>query len=108
MAGGAAAAGLTSHRTAGPATVSQPGWGLQRGARADALVVDARCPSVLGLPPERLLDGLVFSSPGRPFRDVMVAGRWVQRAHRHAQGLAIARRFEQAMADLWPAAGATR
>ena len=108
LAGGAAAAGLASRWAAGRAAISQPGWGLQRGARADALVVDARCPSVLGLPPERLLDGLVFSSPGRPFRDVMVAGRWVLRAHRHAQGLAIARRFEQAMADLWPAAGATR
>ncbi len=92
LAGGAAAAG-------------QPCWGLRPGARADALVVDAACPTVLGLPPDRWLDGLVFSSPGRPFRDVLVAGRWVLRDHQHAQAGAIGQRFVQAMAGLWPPAG---
>ena len=95
LAGGAAAAG-------------QPCWGLRPGARADALVVDATCPSVLGMPPDRLLDGLVFSSPGRPFRDVMVAGRWVLRDHQHPQAGAIGQRFGQTMAALWPPACPTR
>ncbi len=68
--GSAAAAGL--HRV-----------GLQRGARADLLVVDGHDHAMLGVPPAQLLDALVFSSPGRPWRDVMVAGRFVVREHRH-------------------------
>jgi formimidoylglutamate deiminase len=32
---------------------------------------------------EYLLDVLIFSSPSRPWRDVMVSGRWVVRDHRH-------------------------
>lgn len=72
------------------------------GARADALVIDATCPSVLGLPPDRLLDGLVFSSPSLPFRDVMVAGRWALRDHQHPQAGAIGQRFVQTIAALWP------
>ena len=49
---------------------------------------------------DRLLDALVFSSPGRPWRDVMVAGRWVVRDHRHAAAQVIASNFTAAMADL--------
>ncbi|HEY5559872.1 MAG TPA: hypothetical protein VIK49_09110, partial [Steroidobacteraceae bacterium] len=58
-------------------------WGLRAGARADLLVIDTEDESLLGLPGERLLDALVFSSPSRPWRDVMVAGRWVLRNHCH-------------------------
>lgn len=54
-------------------------WGLQVGARADLLVLDAEDGALAGVPDERLLDALVFSSPGAPFRDVMIAGRWVPR-----------------------------
>jgi formimidoylglutamate deiminase len=79
----------------------EPAWGLQVGARADALVVDVEDHSLLGIPPRQLLDALVFSSPGRPWRDVMVAGRWVVREHRHAGAERIARRFAQAMHELW-------
>lgn len=70
LAGSGAAAGFS-------------GWGLQPGARADLLVVDAGDAALLGLPDAQLLDGLVFSSPVRPWRDVMVGGRWVVREHRH-------------------------
>jgi formimidoylglutamate deiminase len=75
--------------------------GLVRGARADALVVDAQGASLLGIPAPQLLDALVFSSPGRPWRDVMVAGRWVVQAHRHGAAEAIAGRFEAAMRAIW-------
>ena len=64
LAGGAAAAGL------GPC-------GLQRGARADLLVVDTGDPALLERDGDALLDTLVFSSPTRPFARVMVGGRWV-------------------------------
>lgn len=77
-------------------------WGLVPGARADLLVLDTSDSSLLGAPPSHLLDSLVFSTPGRPFRDVMVGGRWVLRDHRHPQAAEIARRFVEAMQTLWP------
>ncbi|HEU5294536.1 MAG TPA: formimidoylglutamate deiminase [Burkholderiaceae bacterium] len=67
LAGGAAAAGLAR-------------GGLQRGARADLLVVDAADPALAGRAADSLLDTLVFSSPTRPFAGVMVGGRWVHGA----------------------------
>ena len=55
------------------------------------------------LPAERLLDALVFSSPARAMRDVLVAGRWVRRAHRQAHGADPSARFAGAMRALWQA-----
>jgi formimidoylglutamate deiminase len=74
-------------------------WGLQPGARADLLVLDTTEPGLLGIPPERLLDALVFSGTAAPFRDVMVAGRWALRGPRARHG--IAARFAGAMQRLW-------
>jgi formimidoylglutamate deiminase len=71
------------------------------GARADALVIDTEGASLLGIPAPQLLDALVFSSPGRPWRDVMVAGQWVVQDHRHAAAETVARRFEAAMHEIW-------
>ena len=85
----------------GAAAAGESSWGLTVGARADALVVDTESASLLGVPHEHLLDSLVFSSPSRPWRDVMVAGRWVVREHRHAGSDAIAARFKAAMGELW-------
>ncbi|MBT9595207.1 MAG: formimidoylglutamate deiminase [Vitreoscilla sp.] len=80
-------------------------WGLHPGARADLLVVDLADASLAGIPPARLLDTLVFSSPGRPWRDVMVAGDWVVRDH-HQHGTAERlARFEAVMHRLWSAEG---
>jgi len=76
-------------------------WGLRTGARADGLVVDQQGASLIGLPAPQLLDALVFSSPGRPWRDVLAGGRWVVQDHRHAAAEAVTRRFEAAMHDLW-------
>ncbi|MFL6676965.1 MAG: formimidoylglutamate deiminase [Burkholderiaceae bacterium] len=83
-------------RAAGHAT-----WGITQGARADLLVADPDDASLLGLPQARWLDALVFSSPGRPWRDVMVAGRWALRHHHHAQVERIGAGFAQAMRELW-------
>jgi len=87
LAGGAAAAG-------------QPSWGLVAGARADALVVDARDPALRAVAAKRTLDALVFSSPTLPWRDVVVAGQWRIRAGRHRGAAAIARRYAAALAAL--------
>lgn len=88
LAGGANAAG------AGP-------WGLQAGARADLLVVDLGDASLAGVPQARLLDALVFSSPGRPWRDVMVAGDWVVREHHQRGSHERQGRFAEVMQALW-------
>jgi formimidoylglutamate deiminase len=84
----------------GGAAAGEPSWGFVAGARADALVVDPREEALLGIPVERLLDALVFSSPGRPWRDIMVGGSWVVRDRAHANASAIARRCEDAMRSL--------
>jgi formimidoylglutamate deiminase len=84
----------------GPAA-GETAWGLRVGARADALVVDLQQAPLLGVPADHLLDALVFSSPGHPWRDVMVAGRWVVEGHRHPARERIGSRFEAAMRTLW-------
>jgi formimidoylglutamate deiminase len=88
LAGGAASAGEAS-------------WGIHPGARADLLVVDLADASLAGIPPGRLLDALVFSSPGRPWRDVMVAGDWVVRGHQQRGAAERLARFESVMQRLW-------
>jgi len=87
LRGGAAAAGFAQ-------------WGLEPGARADLLVIDTGAHALLGVPPAHVLDALVFSSPARPFRDVMVAGKWATRAHRSARATGVAARFTAAMHEL--------
>ena len=79
---------------------AQPVWGLQAGARADLLVVDLDDASVAGVPPERLLDVLVFSTPGRPWRDVMVAGQWRVSNHRQAGQRERLQAFAQVLGPL--------
>jgi formimidoylglutamate deiminase len=88
LAGGSAAAGHAR-------------GGFVVGARADLLVADTNSDAVRGVPDDALLDALVFAGAARPWRDVMAGGRWVLREHRHAQGDAIAARFDDAMRALW-------
>ncbi len=90
LAGGGAAAGFTR-------------WGLQAGARADLLVLDTQDAALRGLPASHLLDGLVFAAPARPFRDVLVAGRWAVLAGHAPAAAAIGTAFDDTMAALWSA-----
>jgi formimidoylglutamate deiminase len=85
----------------GAGAAGQSAWGIHPGARADLLVVDLDDASLAGIPPSRLLDALVFSSPGRPWRDVMVAGDWVVRQHRQRGAAERQARFEAVMQGLW-------
>jgi formimidoylglutamate deiminase len=85
----------------GACAAGEAAWGFVPGARADALVVDTQGASLAGIPATHLLDALVFSSPGRPWRDVLVGGRWAVRNHHHAAAEATAGRFVAAMASLW-------
>jgi len=78
-------------------------WGLVPGARADLLVVDLQDHALLGVPRAQLLDALVFSSAGRPWRDVMVAGKFVIANHRHGAADRCAQAFAPTMSALWGA-----
>ena len=82
------------------AATHRSAWGLVAGARADALLVDPNDAALLGVEPRRSLDALVFSSPSGPWRDVMVAGRWLLRDGRHAGTSTIAGRFADTMSAL--------
>jgi len=86
---------------AGSAAAGLKGSGLCVGARADLLVADPLDPALLGLPPQRMLDALVFSSPVKPWRDVMVAGQWVIRDGHHLFASRAAERFVSAMKVIW-------
>jgi formimidoylglutamate deiminase len=85
----------------GAAAAGQRRWGLQPGARADALLADARDPALAGVPAGRWLDAVVFSSPSRPWAGVLVAGRWAVRGGLHPRREAIVAGFEAAMHELW-------
>ncbi|MCZ2135719.1 MAG: formimidoylglutamate deiminase [Burkholderiales bacterium] len=83
------------------AAAGEASWGLRVGARADAVLADPDDETLGGMPAARTLDALVFSSPARSFRDVMVAGRWVIRDGAHADEVRIRREFADAMRALW-------
>jgi formimidoylglutamate deiminase len=87
--------------TGGAAAAGQARWGLVVGARADALLVDSRQSALLGVPRSRTLDALIFSSPSRPFTDVMVAGRWVTGRGRQGPQVDTSDAFTDAMQALW-------
>lgn len=63
--------------------------------------MDALDANLLGVPDAHSIDALVFSSPGSPWRDVMVAGQWIVRVHHHAGAEKIATQFVEAMHSLW-------
>lgn len=87
-------------QAAGGEAAGEATWGLTPGARADALRLDLQQPSLVGVPPERWLDAVVFSSPGPVWTDVLVAGRWALRRGRHPRRARIHARFSGAMDEL--------
>ena len=86
---------------AGAAAAGQARWGLERGARADALVLVARAPGLLGIPAEQTLDALIFSADSRAIATVYVAGVAKVADGQHLGGAGVAQRFEAAMRELW-------
>jgi formimidoylglutamate deiminase len=97
----------------GRAASGQALGGIVPGNRADFVTLDLEAPALLGVPPELLLDALVFSSPGAAFGEVFVGGRRVVAGGRFGglqQDTALwpqlAGDFSHAMRTLWDAAGA--
>jgi formimidoylglutamate deiminase len=80
----------------GSAAAGCPLGGLLGGQRADFVVVDTTSSSLAGIPPDHLLDALVFSTPQPRFSQVFVAGRAVPQTDpaMHAE-------FVRAMRQLW-------
>jgi formimidoylglutamate deiminase len=76
-AGRESTAGVLFHGAlaGGSAAAGQPCGGLMVGQRADFCVVDPAAPAIAGIPPQRVLDALVFSSPENAMTRVCVAGR---------------------------------
>jgi formimidoylglutamate deiminase len=89
---------------AGARAAGQARWGLEPGARADALVLDLQAPGLLGIPAEQMLDALIFSTDAAALGTVYVAGNVVVERGRHRAAPRIAARFKQTMAELWSAA----
>jgi formiminoglutamate deiminase len=56
---------------------------IREGAPADLVAIDTGSVRLVGIPPERLLDGLVFAGAAADVRDVIVAGEFVVRDRRH-------------------------
>ena len=73
---------------------------LKVGCRADLLVLDADHPNLDGAPVADILGLFLFAGNDNLVRDVLVGGRWVVRAGRHAEQDAIARRYRAALAQL--------
>jgi formimidoylglutamate deiminase len=88
LAGGAAAAGFQT-------------WGLQVGARADALVLDDNSSGILGVPASHTLDAWVFATGAPALAQVWVAGRCVVTGGQHLAQARIGPPFVAAMQALW-------
>ena len=88
----------------GGRAAGQPRWGLEVGARADALVLDVRAPGLLGVPSAQQLDALVFATDAPAIDTVYVAGQRVISGGRHGDEDAIAARFAATMDALWQGA----
>jgi formimidoylglutamate deiminase len=52
-----------------------PMAGIALGQRADLIEVDLTSDSLLGVPAERLMDALIFSTPSSSFKSILVAGQ---------------------------------
>ena len=98
------AARLFNHALgAGGRAAGQLRWGLEVGARADALVLDVHAPGLLGIPAAQRLDALVFATDAPAFQSIHVAGQCVMTHGVHRDEARIAARFESTMAELWAA-----
>jgi formimidoylglutamate deiminase len=78
----------------------RPVGALALGRRADLLVLDSDHPNLAGARASEILGLLIFAGNDNLVRDVLVGGRWVVRAGRHAEQDAIARRYLAALTQL--------
>lgn len=70
------------------------------GLRADMIVLDRDAATLAEVPPNRLLDALVFAGNANPVKHVMVGGRWRVRDGRHPRRDDIFSRYRRALASV--------
>jgi formimidoylglutamate deiminase len=93
--------GLWCAATAGGAqALGREAGRLEKGQRADLLVLDREHPTLAGRSGDRILDAFVFAGNARPIRDVLVGGRRVVRDGRHPAEEEIAAAYRAALARL--------
>lgn len=92
--GGSVGERLWSAALAGGAQASGAAIGaVQRGHRADLLVLDDASPLLAARDSSSVIDSFVFAGNTPLVRDVMAAGQWVVRNHRHRDEERIAARY---------------
>jgi formimidoylglutamate deiminase len=84
----------------GARALGQPVGGLAVGCRADWLVLDDSHPAMAGVAADGALDRLLFAGADKAIRDVMVGGRWVIKAGRHAADDQLSASFGRIMNHL--------
>lgn len=84
----------------GTRALGQTAAGLQPGAPADVIVLDADHPSLVARRHGQLLDSFILSGNGNPVRDVFVRGRHVINGGRHAMEDRIARDYAAVMRSM--------
>jgi len=99
--GASVGASLVERALAGGAqAVGRAIGAIERGRRADLVVLDLDHSALLGRPPERLLDAFVFNGNTTPVRDVMVGGRFLVRDRRHVDEERIGAHFRRTVLRL--------
>ena len=73
---------------------------LEKGRRADLIVLDDAHPNLDGMAPNDVLGSFIFCGNDNLVRDVLVGGQWVVRAGRHRAQDAIAQRYKRVLAEL--------
>lgn len=73
---------------------------IETGRLADLVALDTSRPSLAALPPERIMDGLVFACESLPVTDLWSAGRHRVREGAHIARGPITRRWRQAVSAL--------
>lgn len=78
----------------------QGGGALEKGRRADLVMLDPDAHVLLGHGPNTVLDAWILGGTDNPVRDVMIAGRWVIRDRHHAREHDIRATYRTAMKRL--------
>ena len=84
----------------GAQAIGQPSGAIDVGRRADWLVLDAGHAALAGTTADAAFDHLIFAGGEAAIRDVMVGGRWVIKAGRHAAEEELSPRFGALMRKL--------
>ena len=85
----------------GAASINAPGGTLETGLPADFFTVDLNDPSIAGASSDDLLSAIVFSLARTAIRDVVVGGKRIVEAGRHAEQEDIVERFKALQKKLW-------